>query len=205
MQSASGLVERVAGAAASAAFVQGIGGQVDDVEGVHHSCDVRDLLDRRGLAPGEAIHRDHLDPFAPRLVAGVELGLEGFLGAAFDHVQQPCTAGSIPPGGEVDDDRNVLVPARVTPHMLIHAKDLHAVETGVTAGQAPASFVEDGGVGGVPRDPSASAMRLIDKCATTRASNAQAQGGSGELASRRRRAGEVLAPHVPAADAAVAP
>ena len=123
VQSASGPVQRVTGAAPSAedvllsalsAFVQGVGGQVDHVEGIHHGRDVRDLLDHGRLEPGEPIHRDDLDLFPPRLVAAGEPRLEGGLGTPFNHVQQPRRTGPIPHTGEVDDDGHVLVPAAAT-------------------------------------------------------------------------------------------
>ena len=97
-------VERVAGAAAVAAgvlldpasaVVQGVAGQADYVEGVHHRDRVGQLLGGGGLEPGEPVHRDHLDAVAPGLVAFGEPLLERLLGAALDHVQQPRRAGAV--------------------------------------------------------------------------------------------------------------
>jgi Replication initiator protein, pSAM2/Phage integrase family len=55
-----------------------------------------------------SIH-DHLDRVAPRPWALGEPGLEGGLGAALDHVQQPGWAGAVADRGEVDDHGDVLV------------------------------------------------------------------------------------------------
>ena len=49
------------------AAVQGVPGELNDVEGVHHLHRVRQLLRGSCLEPGEAIHRDDLDPVTPCL------------------------------------------------------------------------------------------------------------------------------------------
>ena len=98
VQGPPGAVERVAGAAAvpvqilldtPAAAVQCVTGQAYDVEGIHHGHRVGQFLGGGGLEPGEAVHRDDLDPVAPGLPAFGEPGFECLLGAALDHVQQP--------------------------------------------------------------------------------------------------------------------
>lgn len=62
---------------------------------------------------------------------------------------------------EVDDRGNVLAAsAGVTPHVLIDAEDLHALESGVIADQDPAALLEHGELA-VLGDPSASAMRAM--------------------------------------------
>jgi len=57
-------------------------------------------------------------------------------------------------GGEVDDDRDVLVAAAgVPPDVLVDADHPHPVEAGGVVDQDPPAFGQDGVVGGVPRDP----------------------------------------------------
>jgi hypothetical protein len=104
----------------SAAVVQGVSGQADDVEGIHDRGRCRDLLCGGGLEAGEPVHRDDLDGVAPGLVATGEPGLEDLLGAALDHVEQAGWASAVPDRGEVDDDGDVLVATPgVAPHVLV--------------------------------------------------------------------------------------
>ena len=53
----------------AAAPVEGVAGQADDVEGIHHRDRVGELLGGGGLEAGEPVHRDDLDRVAPRLGA----------------------------------------------------------------------------------------------------------------------------------------
>ena len=53
-----------------------------------------------GFEPGEPVHRDHLDPVAPRLLPFGEPLPEGRLGAALDHVQQPRRPGAATDTGD---------------------------------------------------------------------------------------------------------
>ena len=96
--------------------VQGVPGEADDVERVHDSDRGREFLGRCGLESGEPVHRDHFDGASPHLGSVGEPGLERRLGAALDHVQQPCWAGPVPDRGEVDDDGDELSPLRVCRH-----------------------------------------------------------------------------------------
>ena len=73
----------------AATVVQRLTGQPHDVEGIHHGNGVRDFLDRDGLEPGEAVHRDLFHSLPPGLLTVGEPGLEHLLGAALDHVEQP--------------------------------------------------------------------------------------------------------------------
>ena len=124
-------VERVAGTAAvsvevlldpAAALVEGVAGEADDVEGIHHRDRVRQFFGGGGLEAGEAVHRDHFHLVAPGLVAFGQPGLEHALGAALDHVQQPDRSAVRPCWRQVDDHGHVLVTAAgVSPHVLIHA------------------------------------------------------------------------------------
>jgi hypothetical protein len=59
------------------------------VEGVHDRDSVGQLLGGGGLEAGEPVHRDDLQTVAPGLGPLCEPLLEGLLGAALDHVQQP--------------------------------------------------------------------------------------------------------------------
>ena len=137
-QHAADAVERVTGAAAVPAgllldalpaAVQRVAGQRGDVERVHDRDRVGDCLGGGGLEAGEPVHRHHLDPVPERGCLGVEPGLEHRLGAAFDHVQQPCRAGAVAHRGEVDDHGDVLVAAAgVSPGVLIDADHRDAVE-----------------------------------------------------------------------------
>ena len=125
-------VERVACAAAvavqvlldpAAAPVQGVAGQPDDVEGVHHRDRVGQLLGGGGLEPGEPVHRDDLHARrATPAARSASHVLNACLGAALDHVQQPGRPGPVTDRGQVDDDGDVLVAAPgVPPDVLIHA------------------------------------------------------------------------------------
>jgi hypothetical protein len=136
----------------SPALLQGVTGETDDVERVHHSDRLGELISCGGLEPGEAVQGHDLDPLTPRLGAGGEPGREDRLGAALDHVEQPCRAGLAGDGGEVDDHRHVLVAsAGVTPHMLVHAQHPHPVEAGGVGDEHPAALCENRVVGSVPR------------------------------------------------------
>ena len=131
VQGPAGPVERIVRAAAvavddlldpAAAPVQGIAGEADDVEGVHHRDSVGQFLGGGGLEPGEAVHRDDLDAVSPGWVAFGEPPLECLFGTALDHVEQPGGAGVVADRGEVDDHGDVLVTAAgVPPDVLIHA------------------------------------------------------------------------------------
>lgn len=95
MEHTAGLVEGVRGAPApvveflldaSAALIQGVAGEVYDVEGVHDCPRVGEFFGGCALEPGESIHRDDLNALTPRVGAGGQPGFEDLLGAAWDHV-----------------------------------------------------------------------------------------------------------------------
>ena len=140
MEHTAGLVEGVRGAPApmvkflldaSAALIQGIAGQVHDVEGVHDRGCVWELFGGSALKPGESIHRDNLNALAPRIGLGGQPGFEDLLGSARDHIQQPGGTAAIMDGRQVQDDGDVFVAVwGVAPHVLIHANDAHAFEPG---------------------------------------------------------------------------
>ncbi|MDP9824039.1 hypothetical protein J2S59_003848 [Nocardioides massiliensis] len=87
-------VERITGAAAvvvddlldpTSAPIQGIAGQADDVEGVHHRDRLGQFLGGRGLEAGEPAHCHDLHAVTSLSGAFGEPGLERGLGAALDH------------------------------------------------------------------------------------------------------------------------
>ena len=71
---------------ASAALIQGVAGEVYDVEGVHDCPRVGEFFSGCAFEPGESIHCDDLDALAPRVGAGGQPGFEDHFGAAWDHV-----------------------------------------------------------------------------------------------------------------------
>ena len=213
VQDASSAVERVAGAAAvpvqvllhpTPAAVQGVGGQVHDVEGVHHRGRLRQFLGGGGLESGEPVHRHHLQARTPGLGPGGEPGLERLLGAALDHVQQPGRARAVPHRCQVDDHGDVLVAAAgVSPHVLVDPDDLHAVEPAGVVDQDALAFGQDGVVGGVPGDPETLGDAGDGQVLAHEALQRPPQASARQLGPRLGRPTGVLAPHVPAATAPV--
>ena len=136
----AGLVEGVRGAPAPvveflldapSALIQGIAGQVHDVEGVHDRPCAGELFGGSALEPGESIHRDDLDALAPRIGLGGQPGFEDLLGSARDHVQESGGATAISDGRQVQDDGDIFVSVGgVTPYVFIHANDTHAFKPG---------------------------------------------------------------------------
>ena len=95
MQHPAGLVQGVRGAPAPvvkflldapSALIQGVTGEVYDVEGIHDRPCVGEFFGGGAFEPGESIHSDDLDALAPRVGLGGQPGLEDLLGAAWDHV-----------------------------------------------------------------------------------------------------------------------
>ena len=138
MQHPAGLVQGVRGApalvveflpGASAALVQGVAGEVYDVEGVHDCLCVGEFFGGCALEPGESIHCDDLDTAAPGVGLGGEPGFEDLLGSARDHVQESGGAAVISDGRHVQDEGDVFVSVwGVAPHVFIHADDAHPLE-----------------------------------------------------------------------------
>ena len=116
---------------APSALIQGIAGQVHDVEGVHDRGCVWELFGGGALEPGESIHRDNLNALTPRVGLGGQPGFEDLLGAARDHVQESGGTAAIMDGRHVQDDGDVFVAVwGVSPHVFIHANDAHALTPG---------------------------------------------------------------------------
>ena len=140
MQYPAGLVEGVRGAPAPvveflldapSALIQGVAGQVHDVEGVHDRPCAGEFFGGSALEPGESIHRDNLNALTPRIGLGGQPGFKDLLGAARDHVQEPGGTAAIMDGRQVQDDGDVFVAVwGVAPHVFIHANDAHAFEPG---------------------------------------------------------------------------
>ena len=140
MQHPAGLVEGICGPTAPmvefllnapTTLIQGVAGQVHDVEGVHDRGRVGEFFGGSALEPGESIHRDDLDALAPRIGLGGQPGFEDLLGSARDHVQESGGATAISDGRQVQDDGDEFVAVwGVAPHVFIHANDAHAFEPG---------------------------------------------------------------------------
>ena len=140
MQHPAGLVEGVRGAPAPvveflldapSALIQGVAGEVYDVEGVHDRGCVWEFFSGSALEPGESIHCDDLDALAPRIGLGGRPGFEDLFGAARDHVQEPGGATAISDGRHIQDDGDEFVAVwGVAPHVLIHTNDAHALKPG---------------------------------------------------------------------------
>ena len=106
------------------------------------------------LNPVKGVHRHDLHRLAPCLGPVAEPLLERLLGAAGDHVQQPCRPAAIADAGQVDDHGDVLVPATgVSPHVLVDPEDLDAVEPVGVLDEDTLAFGQDRVVRGVPGDP----------------------------------------------------
>ena len=140
MQHPAGLVEGICGPTApmvefllnaSAAFIQGVAGQVHDVEGIHDRGRAGEFFSSGALKAGESIHRDDIDALAPRGRLGGQPGFEDPLGSARDHVQEPGGTAAIVDGPHIQDDGDVCVAVGgVAPHVFIHANDTHAFKPG---------------------------------------------------------------------------
>ena len=140
MQHPAGLVEGVRGApapvveflpGAPSALIQGVAGQVYDVEGVHDCPCAGEFFGGSALEPGESIHSDDLDTLTPRVGLGGQPGFEHLFGAARDHIQEPGGATAVADGRQVQDDGDIFVAVRgVAPHVFIHANDTHAFKPG---------------------------------------------------------------------------
>ena len=94
---------------ASAALIQGVAGEVYDVEGIHDRLCVGEFFGGGALEPGESIHRDDLNALTPRVGLGGEPGFEDLFGAGRDHVQEPGGAAVISDGRHVQDDGDEFV------------------------------------------------------------------------------------------------
>ena len=61
---------------APTALIQGVAGEVYDVEGIHDCLRSGEFFSGSALKPGESIHRDDLNALAPRVGAGGQPGFE---------------------------------------------------------------------------------------------------------------------------------
>ena len=83
---------------APTALIQGVAGEVYDVEGIHDCPCIGEFFGGGALKPGESIHRNDLDVLAPRVGAGGQPGFEDPLGSARDHVQESAGAAAFSDG-----------------------------------------------------------------------------------------------------------
>ena len=112
-----------------AAFIQGVAGEVYNMEGIHDCPCVGEFLGSSALKTSESIHRYDLDVAAPRVGLGGQPGFEDLLGATRDHVQEPAGAAAFSDGRQVQDNGDVFVSVGgVAPHVFIHPDDTHAIE-----------------------------------------------------------------------------
>ena len=140
MQHPAGLVEGVRGPPvpvveflldASAALIQGVAGEVYDVEGAHDCPCVGEFFGGCAFEPGESIHRDDLNALTPRVGLGGQPGFEDLVGAAWDHVQESGGAAAVADGRQVQNNGNEFVAVGgVASHVFIHADDAHAFTPG---------------------------------------------------------------------------
>lgn len=140
MQHLAGLVQGIGGPPtpvvefllnAPTTLIQGVAGQVYDVEGIHDRGCVGEFFGGCAFEPGESIHCDDLDAAAPRIGLGGQPGFEDLLGAARDHIQEPGGTTAITNGCQVQDDGDIFVSVGgVAPHVFIHANDAHAFKPG---------------------------------------------------------------------------
>jgi hypothetical protein len=93
----------------------------------------------------------------------------------------------------------------VPPHVLIHTENLHALEPAGAIDQGPLALGEDRVVGGVPRHPEAFGDAGHGQVLTHDALQRPPQTAPGQPRPRLGGLAGVLAPHVPASAAPVAP
>ena len=110
----------------SAALIESITGQAHDVEGIHDCPCAGEFFGGCAFKPGESIHRDDLNAFAPGVGLGGQPGCEDPPGSARNHIQEPGGATAISDGRQIQDDGDVFVSVGgVAPHVFIHANDTH--------------------------------------------------------------------------------
>ena len=145
---------------APATLIESITGKAHDMEGIHDRPRVWELFSGCAFKPGESIHRDDLNAFAPGVGLGGQPGFENLLGAARDHVQEPGGTATVSYGSDVQDDGDVFVAVGgVAPHVFIHANDTHAFTPCWIIDQQVRPFGQDSSVGGSSRTHRGSGRR----------------------------------------------
>ena len=118
---------------ATAYFIKGVTGELDDVKGVEHAGGVLELVIDGVLISLEGIQRRDLHPRAQVFSALGQPVLMRGARPSWDQVQQPCR-GMILPACQVHDAGELTGPSSasvlVMPHMLINPQYPHACETG---------------------------------------------------------------------------
>ena len=104
--------------AVSAVSIQGVAGEVDDVEGIHDCPCVGEFFGGRTFEPDETIQRNDLNALTPRIGAGGQPGFENPLGAPRDDIQESGGTTAITHRRHVQDDGDEFVAVwDATPHM----------------------------------------------------------------------------------------
>ena len=135
----------------SAALIESIPSEAHDMEGIHNDPHARDFLDSRALKPGESIHRDDLNAFAPGVGLGGQPGFQDPLGSARDHVQEPGGTVAVSYGSDVQEDSDVRVPVcGMAPHVFIHTNDAHAFKPSWITIQQAHPFGQDNRFDSIP-------------------------------------------------------
>ena len=117
------------------------------------------------LEARKPVHRDDLDTVAPRLRSVIEPLLERLLGAALDHVEQPCGACAVTDTGQVDDHGDVLVATpSVAPHVLVDADRGDVVEAMLVVDQDPLASARTASLAVFHATPRPSATRATLRC-----------------------------------------
>ena len=116
---------------ASATLIQGVAGQVHDVEGIHDRPCVGEFFGGGALKPGESIHSDDLDTLTPRIGLGGQPGFEDLLGAAGTISKSRERPRRSRMGVRSKMTVTILVSVGgVSPHVFIHADNAHAFKPG---------------------------------------------------------------------------
>ena len=188
-----------------ATFIESITGKAHDMEGIHDRPRAGEFFSGGALKPGESIHRDDLNIFAPGVGLGGQPGFEDLLGATQDHVQEPAGAAAFSDGRQVQNDGDVFIAVGgVAPHVFIHANDMHAIEPSWIIDQQARPFGQDSGVGGIPGHTQGLGDTRHRQMMNDHARQCPAHRRVRELGARIGCLAHVLAPHMGALWAPVA-
>ena len=134
-------------------LVQRFGTEFDHMEWTQHFYRLGQLFDGSCFEAGETVHRHDVDALFPLRFLLTQPGFDHGLGHAWNYVQQPCGSGAVAHGGEVHDDRDVLVlGAGMQPDMLINAQHFDSLEPGRVINEQALAFGQHCFVGAIPGD-----------------------------------------------------